>query len=55
MNIQVQHSMVGQLQNPSPGFEDVIRNHFMQKKEYILGNIDGLSSTILQIGLMTSL
>jgi len=28
--------MVGQLQNPSPGFEDVIRAHFYLKKDQIL-------------------
>lgn len=32
----IKHAMVGQLQNPSPGFEDVIRAHFYLKKDQIL-------------------
>lgn len=36
----IKHGMVGQLQNPSLGFEDVIRSHFYLKKERILQEVE---------------
>lgn len=35
----IKHAMVAQLQNPSPGFEDVIRTHFYLKKNKILEEV----------------
>jgi hypothetical protein len=32
----IKHAMIAQLQNPSAGFEDVIKAHFYLKKERIL-------------------
>ena len=32
----IRYAMVAQLQNPSPGFEDVVRAHFYLKKDRIL-------------------
>lgn len=32
----VRHAIIGQLKNPSPGFEDAVRMHFYLKKERIL-------------------
>jgi len=32
----IKHAMVGQLQNPSLGFEDVVKAHFYLKKDRIL-------------------
>lgn len=32
----IKHAMIGQLQNPSQGFEDVIKAHFYLKKDRIL-------------------
>jgi len=33
--------MIGQLKNPSVGFEDLIREHFLLKGNYICTQIDG--------------
>ena len=32
----IRYAMIGQLQNPSPGFEDVIKAHFYLKKDRLL-------------------
>ena len=32
----IRHAIIGQLRNPSPGFEDAIRMHFYLKKERVL-------------------
>ena len=32
----IKHAMIAQMQNPSTGFEDVIKAHFYLKKERIL-------------------
>lgn len=32
----IKYAMIGQLQNPCPGFEDVIKAHFFIKRERIL-------------------
>jgi len=36
----IKHAMIGQLQNPSTGFEDVIRAHFFLKKERLLEEVE---------------
>jgi baculoviral IAP repeat-containing protein 6 len=36
----IKHAMIGQLQNPSQGFEDVIKAHFYLKKERILQEVE---------------
>lgn len=39
----INHAMIGPLQNPPPGFEEVIRSHFYLKKEHILQEVQGWS------------
>ena len=36
----LKYAIIGQLQNPSPGFEDVIRRNFFLKKDTILAEVD---------------
>ena len=36
----VRWAMIDQLKRPTPGFEDVIRNHFFLKKDAILAQVD---------------
>lgn len=36
----IKHAMIGQMQNPSPGFEAVIRSHFYLKKNQILREVE---------------
>jgi len=36
----VELAMVGQLRNPSPGFEDVVRAHFYLKQDYIVSTVE---------------
>lgn len=37
----IRHAIIGQLRNPSPGFEEAIRMHFYLKKERILKECEG--------------
>merc|ERR1712216_413223 len=37
----IRHAMIGQLKNPSVGFEEVIQNHFLLKGNYICTQIEG--------------
>ena len=32
--------MLGQLKEPTPGFEDVIRNHFFMQRNYVAKMLD---------------
>ncbi len=32
----IKYAMIAQMQNPSPGFEDVIKTHFFLKKDKLL-------------------
>jgi len=36
----IEHAMCGQLKNPSPGFEDIIRTHFYLKQEFLKKQCD---------------
>nr|CAD7602043.1 unnamed protein product [Timema genevievae] len=37
----VTHAMIGQLKSPSPGFEDIIKKHFILKKDIIIRELEG--------------
>nr|CAD7196417.1 unnamed protein product [Timema douglasi] len=37
----VTHAMIGQLLSPSPGFEEVIKKHFILKKDIIIRELEG--------------
>jgi len=37
----LEHAMIGQLRNPSAGFEDAIREHFLLKGTYIVRQVEG--------------
>lgn len=37
----LEHAMIGQLRNPSSGFEDAIRTHFLLKGPYITRQVEG--------------
>ena len=37
----IKYAMIGQIKNPSPGFEEVIKRHFYLKKDQILKEVQG--------------
>jgi len=37
----VQYAMTAQIKNPPPGFEDVVRQHFLLKKKHVMNVVEG--------------